>query len=211
MPLHITQRGVDRGKTFVIAEDYAFYRWALREAAAESECSLHSYGLMTNHTHVLLTPADVDSPTRLMQSLGRRYVRYFNDRYRRTGPLWEGRFRSTIVDTTAYFFASSRYIELNPVRANLVNDPAKYEWSSFRCNALGHADPLVTPHREYEALGRDRAARLKAYRALFAAELDARELAGIRAELRGRPRLHPSPYRQIVAASTAVRFADVTR
>jgi putative transposase len=203
VPLHITQRGVDRGPTFLAPEDHAYYRWLLRESAARADCLVHAYVLMDNHTHLLVTPAVGGGPARMMRSLGRRYVRYFNDRYRRTGTLWEGRFRSAVVDTAQYFFACSRYIELNPVRAGMVADPGRYVWSSFRHNALGHLDPVLTPGAEYEALGPDRVSRCRAYRALFRDELAAGDLAGIRAEVLGRPKLFSSAYRQIVAASPA--------
>jgi putative transposase len=201
VPMHITQRGVDRAPTFLAPEDYAYYRWVLRDSAAHADCLVHAYVLMDNHIHLLTTPGDVDAPSRLMQSLGRRYVRYFNDRYRRTGTLWEGRFRSALVDSTAYLFACSRYIELNPVRAGMVADPAQYIWSSFRRNALGRLDPVVTPRAEYEALGTDGDRCCMAYHALFRRELAASEVARIRAEVRGRPKLYATPYRQIVAAS----------
>jgi putative transposase len=201
VPLHITQRGVDRGPTFLAPEDHAYYRWLLRESAALADCLVHAYVLMNNHLHLLITPTDVGAPARMMRSLGLRYVRYFNDRYRRTGTLWEGRFRSTIVDTTAYLFACSRYIELNPVRAGLVDDPAQWTWSSFHRNALGQLDSVVTSRAEYEALGRDDTGRCTAYNAFFRRELTARELAGIRAKMLGRPKLFSTTYQQMVAAS----------
>jgi putative transposase len=205
VPLHVTQRGVDRAPTFLAPEDYAYYRWMLRDSAAHAGCLVHAYVLMENHIHLLVTPADVGAPSRMMQSLGRRYVRYINDRYRRTGTLWEGRFRSAIVDSTAYLFACSRYIELNPVRAGMVTDPGQYVWSSFRHNALGRPDPLVTSRAEYEALGSDVDRRCLAYHALFRRQLAPTELARIRAEVRGRPKLYASPYRQIVVASALGR------
>lgn len=157
-PLHITQRGVDRCATFLADEDFAFYQWALGEATTKAQCAIHAYVLMTNHVHLLLTPLDSAGPSRLMRSLGRRYVGYFNARYRRTGTLWEGRFRSALVDSVPYLFACSRYIELNPTRAGLVDDPAAYPWSSFRHNAGGVDDPVLSPHPQYSALGSHRAA-----------------------------------------------------
>ncbi|HYD52785.1 MAG TPA: transposase [Gemmatimonadaceae bacterium] len=199
LPLHITHRGVDRGPTFLAPEDYAYYWWALREGATAAGCAVHAYVLMTNHVHLLLTPDAVESPATLTRSLGRRYVRYFNDRYRRTGTLWEGRYRSTIVGDTAYFFACSRYIELNPVRAKLVDDPAQYSWSSYRHNALGIPDAIVTPRAEYVTLGPDPSSRRTAYRELFRAAPQVTELASIRADVRGRPKLNPSSYRQTLA------------
>jgi putative transposase len=167
VPLHITQRGVDRCATFISNDDFALYLWALREASVKAGCAVHAYVLMTNHVHLLLTPTDSTGPATLMRALGRRYVRYFNDRYRRTGTLWEGRYRSTIVDTDRYFFACSRYIERNPQRAELVESLDLYPWSSFHCNACGEIDPLITPHPLYAALGADQSVRCEAYRRLF--------------------------------------------
>jgi putative transposase len=200
VPLHITQRGVDRCHTFLAAEDFAFYRWALGEARFAADCAVHAYALMTNHVHLLVTPADAEGPVRMMRSLGRRYVRYFNDRYRRTGTLGEGRYRAARIDSAPYLFACSRYIELNPVRAAIVADPSSYLWSSYRHNACGDDDSLVSPHPQYVALGMSRDARCAAYRALFATDVEPGVVATLRASLRGRPKLHPSPYRQAIDA-----------
>ena len=200
VPLHLRQRGVDGGPTFIAADDYAYYLWALRHAATAAQCLVHAYALMTNHVHLLVTPEDVTGPARLMKALGRRYVRYFNDRYQRTGPLWEGRYRSTIVDSREYFFSCSRYIDQNPVRAGLVEKSGAYTWSSYRHNALGGADRVVTPHAEYDALGADRTARCAAYRRLCDSALDTIEAVTVRAELPGRPRLYPTAYQQLAAS-----------
>jgi putative transposase len=198
IPLHITQRGVDRCLTFLTDEDFAFYRWALREAAIDASCAVHAYVLMTNHVHLLVSPAEPTGPMRMMISLGRRYVRYFNHRYRRTGTLWEGRYRSALVHSATYFFNCSRYIESNPVRSGMVARPGAYEWSSFRANALAADDPVVTPHAQYTALGEHRDECCSAYRALFVTALDPREVASIRAAPRSAPPLHASYYRQFV-------------
>ena len=203
VPLHITQRGVDRCPTFLAADDFAFYRWLLREASLAASCAVHSYALMTNHVHLLVTPRDARGPAHLMRSLGMRYVRYFNDRYRRTGTLWEGRFRSVLVDSSAHLFACYRYIELNPVHAGMVGAPDHYEWSSYACNARGDDDPAVTHHPLYLALAGSPGARCVAYRALFAAQLEESAVAALRAPRRGRAKLHPSTYQQAVAAMAA--------
>ena len=108
---------------------------------------------MTNHVHLLMTPDEAGQIARVMQSLGRRYVRYVNDRYHRTGTLWEGRYRACLVDSEDYLLRCYRYIELNPVRAAMVSAPVDYAWSSYRKNALGIDDNLVRPHRAYLALG----------------------------------------------------------
>lgn len=199
VPLHVTQRGVDRRPTFLTADDFAFYRLALHEARCDARCAVHAYALMTNHVHLLITPADATGPARMMRSIGARYVRYFNDRYRRTGTLWEGRYRSALVGSLRYLLTCSRYIEMNPVRAGLADDPATYEWSSFRHNACGDDDPIVAHHPWYVALGANRATRCGAYRALFSTDVEPEVAAAIRAAQRGRP-LHPSPYDQAVDA-----------
>jgi len=134
---------------------------------------------MTNHVHLLMTPTSASGIAKVMQSVGRRYVRRFNDTYERTGTLWEGRYKATLVDSEQYFLACHRYIELNPVRAGLVGDPRDYAWSSYRANALGAADPLVTPHERYLGLGTTVTDRQRAYRELCRALPDS-TLANIR-------------------------------
>ncbi len=203
VPLHITQRGVDRCPTFLAHEDFAFYLWALREASVGAGCAVHSYVLMTNHVHLLLTPNDQSGPATLMRSLGRRYVRYFNERYRRTGTLWEGRYRSTIVDSVGYFFACSRYIETNPLRAGLVDDPGAYEWSSYRYNASGVDDLLISPNPLYIALGAERIVRCTAYQALFDIAPAPALTNAIRTAPRARPTLSATPYQQAIVALLA--------
>ena len=127
---------------------------------------------MTNHVHLLLTPEQAESAGLMMKHLGQRYVQYINRTYRRTGTLWEGRFRSCLTQTEEYVLACYRYIELNPVRAGMVMKPQDYRWSSYHANGLGKADTIVTPHDEYTRLGRKDAERREAYRALFRAQVD---------------------------------------
>ncbi|MGE3477148.1 MAG: transposase [Rhodospirillaceae bacterium] len=179
-PLHVIQRGNNKSRIFFTRDDAtAFLGW-LGDAAARYGLSIHAYALMPNHIHLLASPQDAESLPRTMQSVGRRYVRYLNRRIERSGTLWEGRYRATVVDTDTYFMRVARYIELNPVRAALSPDPASYRWSSHRANALGAADPLVTPHALYESLGADASARADSYRALFAESLTENMLAAIR-------------------------------
>jgi len=185
-----------------MADDFAVYLWALRSAAVTSGCAVHAYVLMTNHVHLLLTSADATGPSRLMQMLGRRYVRYFNHRYQRTGTLWEGRFRSTVVGTDDYFFACCRYIEENPRRAGLVDRCEDYSWSSFSHNACGDPDPVVTPHPLYAALATDDATRCDAYRRIFTREMSPSVVTDIHTAPLLRPALQVSNYRQMVAALT---------
>jgi len=165
VPMHITQRGNNRASTFLCKHDFAQYRQLLFAASASEGCAIHAYALMTNHVHLLVTPQTATGPSRMMQILGRMYVRYHNARYQRSGTLWEGRFKSALIDSSAYFLACSRYIDLNPVRAAMVTTPEAYEWSSFAQLALGIPDPLVAFHPAYLALGRTAPDRCRAYRA----------------------------------------------
>ena len=183
-PLHIVQRGINREPCFFTDEDYHCYLHWLEEAARACGCAIHAYALMTNHVHLLLTPQETGAPSRLMQSLGRRYVQYANRFYRRTGSLWEGRYKSNVVQAEDYLLACQRYIELNPVRAGMVADPGQYRWSSYRANGLGQTDARLTPHTLYLALGKEAFERSMAYRALFRPELDADAAADIGQALR---------------------------
>jgi putative transposase len=139
----------------------------LRECAFDCGCALHAYVLMTNHVHLLLSPSADDSASMMMQRLGRRYVCYFNRRHARTGTLWEGRFRSSPMLDERYLMICHRYIELNPTRACMVDAPSDYPWSSYRSNALGQQNDLLTPHSLYMRLGAGPEARQAAYRHLF--------------------------------------------
>ncbi|MBL8699864.1 MAG: transposase [Alphaproteobacteria bacterium] len=167
VPVHVVQRGVDRQACFFTDADRVFYLEELAELGAACRCALHAYVLMSNHVHLLLTPADDDGPSRLMQRLGQRYVKAVNRAYGRTGTLWEGRFRSTVATDEAYVLACYRYIELNPVRARMVAGPGDYPWSSHRMNATGAPAGMLVPHERFCALGIDTPARALAYRALF--------------------------------------------
>jgi putative transposase len=171
-PLHIIHRGNNRMPIFADEPDYLFYLDCLERAATAQGLAIHAYVLMTNHVHLLATPSDEQSAPKTLQSVGRRYVQYFNANHRRTGTLWEGRYRSTVVDAESYLLTCMRYIELNPVRAKgMVDRPADYPWSSYGGNALGAADALLTPHELYLRLGRSANARQSSYRQLFRAQL----------------------------------------
>ncbi len=143
---HIIQRGNNRQAIFADERDYGVFLERLAEASARFGLAIHAYVLMTNHVHILATPQAAASMGRVMQSVGRRYVRYFNHVYGRTGTLWEGRYRATPIAAEDYLLACSRYIELNPVRAGMVVSPAHYRWSRYRCNAQGEV-AYFTPWR----------------------------------------------------------------
>lgn len=179
-PLHVIQRGNDRRPTFQSVRDHMVYLDFLFEVSRATDVSIHAYVLMTNHVHLLVTPESEDAPARLMQSIGRRYVRYFNTRYARTGTLWESRYRSSVIDSEHYLLACARYIERNPVRAGMVGTPAEYSWSSYHHNAYGTPDRLLRAHPVLLALGTTPSERRAAYRALFTQELPEDELTRIR-------------------------------
>lgn len=179
-PVHIIQRGNNRRPIFNRDTDIAAYAHWLHEGAIRLDVQIHSWVFMTNHVHLLATPGREGALSRLMQSLGRPYVRYFNFSYARSGTLYEGRFRSSVVEEDRYLIACLRYIELNPVRAGLVKDPGDYHWSSYRAHALGVTPSLWTPHRTYRALGPSAAKRQERYRNLVRAALDQSVMAQIR-------------------------------
>ncbi len=196
MPLHIVQRGHDRAACFRSDIDRQMYLTSLAAALPHAECALHAYVLMTNHVHLLVTPHASDSAARLTIAVGRRYVRYFNDRHARSGPLWEGRYRSSRIDSDRYFLACCRYIETNPVRAGMVRHPAEYPWSSFRAHVLLRDEPWLTPHSLHLALGKDKRAQARAYGQLFDLDIGADTLSRIRqATRRGTSVSQPSPPR----------------
>ncbi len=180
VPQHVIQRGNNRQAIFAGESDYAAYLDWLKVAANEQGLAIHAYVLMTNHVHLLVTPEQEQSIGKTLQSLGRRYVQYYNFAYGRTGTLWEGRYRATVVDAEQYLLICSRYIELNPVRAGMVRSPAHYRYSSYRHNAQGHQDSLLTEHDVYRRLSRTARGRYEAYRALFRGTIEETALQEIR-------------------------------
>jgi len=180
LPQHIVQRGNNRQSCFRSESDFLVYLKYLRIARKAQDCRIHAFVLMTNHVHLLVTQSRPHGLSKMMQSLGRRYVRYFNDRYHRTGTLWEGRYRSSLVSNDSHLLACYRYIELNPVRANIVNHPREYRWSSYRSNSEGIADNLLSVHETYLSLGDNRETRCRNYRDLFTVDLDPTVISEIR-------------------------------
>jgi putative transposase len=180
IPVHIVQRGNNRQAIFTSNRDIAAYANWLEKGVAKFELRVHAWVFMTNHVHLLMTPLNGDSTSKLMQYLGRLYVRYFNYAYARSGTLFEGRFRSSLVQEENYFLTCQRYIELNPVRAGMVTDPGDYYWSSYGAHALGIRARLWKAHAVYLSLGKNGLARQKAYRELMNETLDQKVLAKIR-------------------------------
>lgn len=200
IPQHVIQRGNDRQPCFFTDTDYLCYRSELRDMARREGCVVHAYALMTNHVHLLLTPQRPGAVARTMQALGRRYVRYINVTYHRTGTLWEGRYKASLVGDGDYLMHCHRYIELNPLRAAMVADPRDYRWSSHRALAFGVTDPLTTPHLDYLALSADPAVRQQHYRALVMAAVDPEEVDAIRRHLQSQLAYGSDRFRQAIEA-----------
>jgi putative transposase len=205
VPLHIIQRGNNRHACFYADEDYRRYLDWLHQYADKTGCRVHAYVLMTNHVHLLISAERAEAPGALMKALGQRYVQYVNRTYLRSGTLWEGRYRSCLTQEESYLLACQRYIELNPVRANMVAHPAEYRWSSFRANAQGEFNALIKPHFLYEALGVDVESRLAAYRELFRYELEPDLVDEIRQATNGNFALGHADFAEQVSAALGRR------
>lgn len=168
-PHHIIQRGNNRQMIFADTQDFATMMALLAENAHKFAVAVHAYVLMDNHFHLLATPATAEALPLMMQAVGRSYVRYFNQRHARSGTLWEGRYRSTLIETERYLLACMVYIDLNPVRAGMVAQPGAWQWSSHAHYLGQRIDKLVTPHALYWALGNTPFAREAAYAGLVQA------------------------------------------
>jgi len=197
-PHHIIQRGNNRQPVFAEAEDYAHLLALLGEHARACGVALHAYVLMGNHFHLLATPQEEDGLPRMMQAVGRRYVRHFNDRQGRSGTLWEGRYKSTLIQTERYFLACMAYIDLNPVRAGLCAEASDYPWSSHGHYIGRRTDPVVTPHAMYWALGNTPFAREAAYAAL---------VRRYHPDHNGGNRSHEKALQDVIAAYTHLKTA----
>ncbi len=176
------QRGNNRCDIFRQPIDRKVFLAALRSACDSIGVSVHAYALMTNHVHLVMTPATRDALARAMQSVGRFYVPYFNQRHHRTGGLFDGRYRAVHIHAEAYWYNSVRYVEMNPVRAGLVERPGDYPWSSYRHHAHGEPDPIISPHPSYERLGATAAERRQAWTAFCSSPLSEEELRTIRTQ-----------------------------
>jgi putative transposase len=179
-PVHIIQRGHNRQVCFFADADYRFYLRQLEEQSQNHGCSIHAYVLMTNHIHMLLTPNEKNSVSALMKHVNQRYVRRVNRIYERTGTLWEGRFKSCVTSSDRYALACYRYIELNPVRAKMVDHPSHYRWSSYSANAEARFSSIVSPHSIYLALGKNSVERRRKYRRLVQSGLGENTINRIR-------------------------------
>ena len=205
IPQHVIQRGNNRQVCFGAEEDFAAYAHWLKEGSVKYGVALHAWVFMTNHVHLLATPETEESISRMMQFLGRHYVQYFNHQYRRTGTLWEGRYKSCLVQDDMYLLDCYRYIELNPVRATMVESPADYHWSSYLINAQGLESRLCTPHSIYLALGQSKSKQLAIYQAQFRVHIiDAQTISAIRKTTRTGMALGSLPINQNNSVDTVL-------
>ena len=180
IPVHILHRGNNRQACFKNNGDYSAFLWWLREYSEKFMVEIHTWALMENHYHLLCTPQVEDGLSRMVQALGRQYVRYFNRQNQRTGTLWEGRYRSSLVQPGSYLLDVYRYIELNPVRAALTSNPSEFNWSSSQINASGKPSALCKPHAEYLKLGETRTECAENYKLKCESGLDEKRLEEIR-------------------------------
>lgn len=202
---HIIQRGNNRQICFACVQDFEAYIAWLKQYSEEYNVQVHAWVLMTNHVHLLCTPTSQEGISKLMQSLGRQYVRYFNNTYKRTGTLWEGRFKSCLVDSDNYLLTLYRYIELNPVRAHMVNYPAEYKWSSYQINAIGKPSSLCTAHAVYESLGKTKIERLKVYTQLVNEPLSHSQIEQIRIQTNKGMAIGSEKFKEQITALTGRR------
>ncbi|MBY4676814.1 REP-associated tyrosine transposase [Marinobacterium arenosum] len=180
LPHHVVQRGVDRQAVFFDDDCYHTYLQYLQQYSYRYCLRVHSWCLMTNHIHLLVTPNSEKGISKLMQSLNSGYAQLINQRFRRSGHLWSGRFKSSLIDSDHYLLTCMRYIELNPVRAGMVTRPEDYRWSSYRHNALDGWQPWITPHEMYTALGKNRRERRAHYREIVLSPLEEDQLGSLR-------------------------------
>lgn len=208
VPQHVVQRGNNRLPCFLDDADRRRYLTLLGEALLNTGCKLHAYVLMDNHVHLLTTPPEIGAVARLMQKLGRSYVGQFNARHRRTGTLWEGRYKASLVDSESYVLHCHRYIELNPVRARMTDDPTAYPWSSCASHCGLRQEAILSPHPEYTTLAATPEARATAYRQLLHETLSDDDLKAIRTYLQQQRALGRDDFRAMVEAKTQ-RFAGI--
>lgn len=210
LPYHIVQRGNNRQACFRNPEDYRRYLDLWQRFGRHHGVNVHAYCLMTNHVHLLVTPAADESISRTMKDVGSRYAQYVNKRYQRTGTLWEGRHRSSLVQTERYLLTCYRYVELNPVRAGMVRRPEEYPWSSYSMNSRGDTGWL-TPRDEYLQLGRDAKERGRAYRELFQGHVSDQDLKLIRKAVHYNQPVADACYRKHIESQYGITLGQMRR
>lgn len=211
VPAHVVQRGNNRAACFFTDDDYVFYLECLGQGLRRYNVKLHAYVLMTNHVHLLLTPADNHGISRLMQHLARLYVLYVNRTYRRSGTLWEGRHKASLVQAEEYLLTCYRYIEMNPVAAGMVSRPEHYPWSSYHWHAWGKSNQLITDHALYEAIALDRQGRRRWYRELFKYHLPSEDVHQIRRSLAYNYPLGNNRFREGIEAALGRSVGEARR
>jgi len=211
IPVHLIQRGNNRQACFISDEDHGAYAGWLKEYSHKYKVEIHAWVMMTNHVHLLCTPRQEGGVSKMMQSLGRRYVQYFNVEYRRSGTLWEGRFKSCLIQEERYLLEVYRYIELNPVRAEMVTDPGEYRWSSYQINGLGKTSDLCTPHHEYLCLGKDVSDRRQNYREFLSHQFDGELLKEIRDNINKGMAVGNDRFKEEIATMTGRRLKSKKR
>ncbi len=211
VPVHLVQRGRSREPVFFENNDYHAYLNWLKTAGERYDCAIHAYVLMTNHIHILATPKDQQGISRMMQYVGRHYVPYLNDTYGTSGSIWEGRYKASLISDEQYLFACMRYIELNPVRAEMVGRPGDYPWSSYRRNAEGEHDPLITEHSLFKALGKTKRKRQEAYKALFDVDLEESQRTAIRAAWQTGTPLGNNHFKELIEKKLKTKVGQARR
>ncbi len=208
-PHHIVQRGHNRQTVFVSDDDYNYYRENLIYFKKEFECRIYSYCLMTNHVHLVVDPGtNPESLSLLMKRVAGRQTRYVNKLEKRTGSLWEGRFKSSIVSQREYLAACCRYVELNPLRAGMVTHPGKYRWSSYGCRGEGKKDLVVDLDSSYLALGKNKSQRQAAYAEYVIGTVPDYELKLIRESLQRGQLTGSSRFREEIFSRLGIRFSN---
>ena len=205
IPWHIMHRGNNRSPCFFRPDDYRHYLRILSEQAILHACAIHAYVLMTNHVHLLITPAQRESTANMMKLVAQHHTQYINRTYERSGTLWEGRFKSCLSREESYILTCYRYIELNPVRAGMVTHPDKYPWSSYGRNGGEQFDPMLTPHQHYLGMGATASERACVYREFLAARVDPTETAGIRQATTGNTALGSAQFQAELSATLGRR------
>lgn len=210
LPYHVVQRGNNREPCFIEPENYQFYLELWKTLSVRYGVSVHAYCLMTNHIHFLVTPDSETSLSNTMKVVGSRYAQYINLKYKRTGTLWEGRHRSSLVQTDKYLLTCMRYIELNPVRANMVKRPEEFQWSSYGVNAWGDKSWL-NQHEEYLRLGQSVEERSHSYRELFKHQLSEVDLHIIRKAVHYCQPIGDDRFREFIEEKYGIRLGQLKR
>jgi putative transposase len=210
LPYHVVQRGNNREACFIEPENYQFYLILWEELSRRYGVSVHAYVLMTNHVHFLVTPGNETAVSNTTKVAGSRYAQYMNKKYRRTGTLWEGRHRASLVQSERYLLTCMRYIELNPVRAGMVKRPEEYRWSSYGVNAWGDTGSLA-PHPEYIRLGPTPATRGFAYRELFKTQLSEEDIHRVRKAAHYCQPVGDDRFRQQIEQRYGIRLGQMER